>query len=469
MADNCSRLLNTIMEYFQKGYITSIRPMKVFDAASIEDAFRYMQKGQHIGRIGISIRESAEDIGSGLGTTKRTHMMKFHNSSSYLLVGGLGGLGRAISAWMADHNARELVFLSRSAGTGSGDESFVHELSSMGCDVKLVRGDVTNPEDVARAFAAVSGPLKGIIQMSMVLRDQNFMSMTFDEWSAITAPKIQGTWNLHDATLYAGADLDFFVLFSSLSGIIGQPGQANYASANTFLDAFAQYRQGLGLPASVIDIGAVEDVGFISQNQGLMNKMKSTGFKGITEQELLDAMAVAMMPRSARESGSSDSGFTDGDTFVLGLGSTIPLSSPSNRAVWRKDRRMAAYHNAVSGSTNTAASNETLKTYLTNAKADPSILKTAEASNLFAIEIGKKLFDLLLKPHEDLNTAWTLVDLGLDSLVALELRAWWKQVFSFDISVLEMLGMGSLDALGQHVAESLLRIATEQKEKDGSE
>ena len=130
---------------------------------------------------------------------------------------------------------------------------------------------------------------------------------------------------------------------------------------------------------------------------------------------------------------------------------------------------MAAYHNTVGGSTSTVASNETLKTYLTSAKADPSILKTAEASNLFAIEIRRKVFDLLLKPEEDLNTAWTLVDLGLDSLVALELRAWWKQVFSFDISVLEMLGMGSLDALGKHVAESLLRIAMEENEKSGSE
>jgi hypothetical protein len=150
----------------------------------------------------------------------------------------------------------------------------------MGCKVKLIRGDVTNKADVLRAVAAATLPLRGILQMTMVLHDQNFESMTFEEWNAAVAPKIQGTWNLHNATVEAG--LDFFVLFSSLSGLIGQPGQANYASANTFLDAFVQYRSSLGLRGSVVDIGAVEEVGFISQTQGLMNKMKSTGFKGLT-------------------------------------------------------------------------------------------------------------------------------------------------------------------------------------------
>ncbi|OTA56526.1 fatty acid synthase S-acetyltransferase [Hypoxylon sp. EC38] len=463
------RLILSTLEYYEKGLTTSIQPLKIFPAVETADAFRYMQKGQHIGRIGISLRNSVEDHEIHFDTTKRARPISFNSSASYLLVGGLGGLGRAISTWMVDHGARELIYLSRTAGTGLHDELFVNELKSMGCDVKLVKGDVTNLDDVAKAVATATRPLKGVIQMSMVLRDQNFESMTIDEWNAVVAPKVQGTWILHNATITAGAELDFFVLFSSLSGIIGQPGQANYASGNTFLDAFAQYRNGLGLAASVVDIGAVEDIGFISQQHGLMNKMKSTGFKGVTEQELLDAMALATAPPTARRIGVNESRFIDGNTFVLGLGSTIPLSSSNNRAVWRKDRRMAAYHNAVGGSTDATTSNEVLKTFLASVKADPSLLKTAESSKILALEIGKKLFDLLLKPQEDLNTSWPLVDLGLDSLVALELRAWWKQVFSFDISVLEMLGMGSLDALGQHAAEGLLRVVAENSEQRGSE
>ncbi|XXG98856.1 hypothetical protein Hte_005186 [Hypoxylon texense] len=464
-----SNLVRDTIGFYERGLTNSVQPLKIFPASEAADAFRYMQKGQHIGRVGISLRGFVEGHEAHFDVKKRARPITFSGSASYLLVGGLGGLGRAISSWMVDHGAREMIYLSRSAGTGTHDDIFANELKSMGCEAKFVQGDVTIPDDVARAVAAASSPLKGVIQMSMVLRDQNFEAMTIDAWNAVVAPKVQGTWNLHNATTTAGADLDFFVLFSSLSGIIGQPGQANYASGNTFLDAFAQYRNGLGLAGSVVDIGAVEDIGFISQHHGLMNKMKSTGFKGVTEQELLDAMAVAMAPQATKKIASGNSQFVDGNTFVLGLGSSIPLSSPNNRAVWKKDRRMAAYHNASTGSGDAASSNETLKTFLASAKGDPSLLKSADSSRLLALEIGKKLFDLLLKPQEDLNTSWPLVDLGLDSLVALELRAWWKQVFSFDISVLEMLGMGSLDALGQHAAEGLLRVMTEDDEQKGAE
>ena len=425
-----------------------------------------MEKGQHVGRVGISIQYPVGETDHAFETTRRARPIVFNGSASYLLVGGLGGIGRAVSTWMVDHGARELIYMSRSAGTSTKDDAFVSELQSMGCGVKLVRGDVTKLEDVKRAIVAATHPLKGILQMSMVLAVENFTKMTFDEWVASVKPKVQGTWTLHDASVAAEADLDFFLLFSSLSGIVGQPGQANYASANTFLEGFARYRNGLGLAASVASIGAVEDVGYISEHQGMMGKMQRTGFKPVSEQEVIDAMALAMMvhnkptEKALAAPSSSSSRFVDTNSFVLGLALLIPLNDPSNYVVWKKDRRMAAYHNNTTSSA-AAASTDTLKAYLNSAKADPSILKSTEASKLFALEIGKKLFDLLLKPQDELNTTWPLVDLGLDSLVALELRAWLKQVLSFDIPMLEMLGMGSLDILGQYAANELHRIGTE--------
>lgn len=452
-------MMKSVFDLLQKGSISPIRPTKVFNAASPYDAFMYMQPGQHIGRICLSLRESQEGTNLGGTALNRLKNLEMDASASYLLVGGLGGLGRSISTWMVEHGARHLTYLSRNAGLSFDDKVFLSELNSMDCDIQFVRGTVTNPEDVVRAIEGVKRPLRGILQMSMVLRDENFSKMTFDQWNAAILPKVQGTWNLHNATVSAGLDLDFFVLFSSLSGIIGQPGQANYASANTFLDAFVQYRTQLGLPASAVDIGAVGDVGYVSQNPELMQKMAATGFKILKEQEVLDAIVVAMTSKRPKNAECTSHGLRsiDQSNFALGLGSRVPLNSPVNRAIWKNDRRMAIYQNTAGGNIDTAASSASLKSFIASARADISILKTEDAPVFVASEIGKRLFALLLKPEEDLNTSLSLADLGMDSLVGIELRTWWKQAFGFNISVLEMLGMGTLEALGQHAVEGLIK------------
>ncbi|EFE31625.1 polyketide synthase, putative [Trichophyton benhamiae CBS 112371] len=463
-------LIFSILEFYNKGHISPL-PTTIFPASQTQDAFRFMEKGQHIGRVGVSMKQS-EEVELEFETTKRALKIAFDEESSYLMVGGLGGIGRAVSTWMVDHGVRELIYLSRSAGRTSKDDDFVRELQSMGCAVKLVSGDTTKLEDVHRAIAAATYPMKGIVQMSMVVANENFTKMSFDEWNASTAPKVQGTWNLHNASLAAGIDLDFFVMFSSVSGIVGQAGQANYASGNSFLDAFAQYRNGLGLAASVVDMGAVEDVGWISEHKGMMGKMSRSGFKPVLEQEVIDAMAICMLvhnkPGHAAEevlatASKNASCFVHKNTFLVGLALLIPLHDPSNYVIWKRDRRMASYHNNSTISTATA-STDILKSYLSSAQADPSILKSSEAAKLFAVEIGKKLFDLLLKPQDEINTSSPLLDLGLDSLVALELRAWIKQIFSFDLPILEMMSIGSLDILGQYAANEVYRTATENNE-----
>ncbi|KAF5023550.1 hypothetical protein F66182_4417 [Fusarium sp. NRRL 66182] len=451
------KLMTDAFEWYENGLVTPIRPVHTFPAAQTADAFRFMQKGFHIGRVGVSVQHAPEGTEIPFETTRRNRPVEFSGSSSYLLVGGLGGLGRAISVWLVEHGAKELVYLSRSAGQGPADSILVAELESMGCHVKLVQGDVTKSQDVDKAVNAAALPLKGVVQMSMVLRDQQFADMTFDQWQAATRPKVQGTWHLHEATVRSGAHLDFFLMFSSISGAIGNPGQANYNSANTFLDAFAQYRKGQGLAASAVDIGAVEDIGVLAEQQGLLRAMKARGFKAVNEQELLDAMVAAMLVHASPSPVAAGLGFIEANTFAIGLGSSVPLRSSSNRAVWKRDRRMAVYHNTGSAGGEAEASNDSLKSFLVTAKSDSAILRAPETAKFLALEIGKKLFNLLLKPQEDLNTSMPLVDLGLDSLVAIELKAWWKQVFAFDISVLEMMGKGSLDVLGQHAADGMMK------------
>lgn len=464
-------LMFPILDFYGKGLILPL-PMKIFPPEQTQDAFRFMEKGQYIGRVGVAMKQTARDgeTETRLETTPRALPVSFPESASYLMIGGRGGIGRAVSTWMVDHGARKIIYMSRSAGRSNKDDSFVHELQSMGCTVKLVAGDVTKLEDVEKSVFGATHPLKGIVQMSMVVSNENFRRMSYDEWTASTAPKLRGTWYIYNACVAAGLDLDFFLMFSSVSGIVGQAGQANYASGNSFLDAFAQYRNDLGFPASVVDMGAVEDVGWISEHQGVMGKMSRSGFKPVLEQEVIDAMAISMLVHSKPEHALPTAlagpcknafAFIHKNAFLVGLALLIPLHDPSNYVIWKKDRRMASYHNNSTIAATTGASTDALRSYLSKAQADPSVLKSPEPTSLFAVEIGKKLLNLLLKPQEGLKTSMPLVDLGLDSLVALELRAWIKQVLSFDLPMLEMMSMGSLDILGQYAANEVYRIATE--------
>nr|ALQ32998.1 putative polyketide synthase [Fusarium sp. NRRL 52700] len=436
-------LLKNVIDLYEKRFIHPIRPIKVYNSREILDSFRYMQQGVHLGKIVVLMDDASND---NFQVQPRKEPVRFSSSGSYLLVGGLGGLGRSISTWMVQRGARHLIYLSRSAGRQQKHLDLAQELESCGCRVDFVQGSIISLEDVTVAVSRADGHLKGIIQMSMVLCDQSFDKMTINEWNTVVDPKVKGTWNLHNASLSVKADLDFFILFSSLSGVIGQPGQANYAGANTFLDSFSQYRANMGLPACAIQIGAVEEVGYMAEHQVIMQKLKASGGSDgtVSERELLDALGAAMTNKAK--------------SFCLGLRHNISLSDPSNRSLWKKDIRMAVFHNksSVTGASSTAANDE-LKSFITKAKRDSSILRQTDSAHFLAVEIGKKVFSFLLKPVEDLETSCSLSDLGMDSLVAIEVRQWWKTVFQFDISVLEMMGMGTLDVLGEHAVKGMLQ------------
>ena len=157
------------MEYYQQGHISPIRPMKVFDAAQIVEAFRYMQKGQHIGKIVVSMPE----IPSKIEAMARRQDLRLRAESSYLLVGGLGGLGRAVANWMVESGAKHLIFLSRSAGKSHGDQAFSRELNAQGCSVQFVAGSVIDPDDVKNVVRNAAAPITGVMHMSMVLKVRN--------------------------------------------------------------------------------------------------------------------------------------------------------------------------------------------------------------------------------------------------------------------------------------------------------
>jgi hypothetical protein len=154
------------MEYYRMGAIKPITPLKIFEATEIQDCFRYMQKGQHIGKIIVKMPENAEN----LPVTATSEDPTLRPDVCYLLVGGLGGIGRAISTWMVEKGARNLVFLSRSAGNSADHAKFVSELASLGCSVQVIPGSVSNIDDVRNVVNEARKPIAGVIQTSMVLQ-----------------------------------------------------------------------------------------------------------------------------------------------------------------------------------------------------------------------------------------------------------------------------------------------------------
>ena len=160
------RLLKQFNEFYARGELAPIGPVKVYDAHEAIEAFRYMQKGQHIGKVIVRIPESTRD----LAVVPRKAAPLFRHDAMYLLVGGLGGLGRSVATWMVQNGARHLMFMSRSAGNSAKDVEFIRELGAQGCCVQVVRGSVTEYQDVVNAVHVAWKPIVGVFLMTMVLR-----------------------------------------------------------------------------------------------------------------------------------------------------------------------------------------------------------------------------------------------------------------------------------------------------------
>ncbi|EMD88582.1 hypothetical protein COCC4DRAFT_154765 [Bipolaris maydis ATCC 48331] len=453
-------LLQSTVKYLKEGSIAPLSSRAVYGAAGVEDAIKHVQEEKELSQVILQLRDANGELKVNANTIKVSDdLFTVDKSASYLLAGGLGGIGTVIARHLVENGARRIVCFSRNPGTRPEDIDTIRELESMGCEVVLVKGDISNKEDVFRAVKQ-SPNLKGILHSPMFLQDEAFRNMTLEQWIKATSPKVKGAWYLHEATVGAGIELDFFVFLSSMSGIIGQPGQANYAGANTFLDAFALWRNSNGLPASSIDIGAVADMGYAARDQQLLQRLIKNGYSGVTESEMIEAFrAAASYPVPSLNINTKKSPFAHKNTFATGFGSDKSFSHPENRTFWKKDLRTGVWYNISDGDeAKRGSGNDGFKTFLSAAKNDAEVLAKPETAAYFGAEIGKQLMRLLLRPDdEELDITMPVQQLGLDSLVGIELRNWWRQTFGFDISVLQLLGFGTLEELGKQAAGGLAK------------
>ena len=243
--------------------------------------------------------------------------------------------------------------------------------------------------------------------------------------------------------------------------------QGNYCAANTFLDSFVQYRQSRGLPASAINIGVMEDVGYVSQNPTILELLKATCAHTLREQDLMGTLQLVMRKSTAQP--ASGEGYSNRNQWVIGLGSTKPLSDPSNRPMWKRDVRMSLYRNreSLTAASDCRLENESLGRFLVAVAKEPSMLTESSNASFLTREIGLRLCNIMLRSEEDLDVKKPLAALGVDSLVAIEIRNWWRQSLGLEISVLEVVNAESIERLGKTALEGLQCKYQVLKESDG--
>ena len=239
-------MLRALVDDVQAGVLRPL-PRTVFPLADAATAFRHMAQARHVGKIVLTQPSGPACLVRG--------------DATYLVTGGLGGLGLAVAGWLVASGARSIVLMGRGRPSDAAATA-IQTLEAGGARVVVAAGDVAREEDVARVLGAIGEtmpPLRGIVHAAGTLDDGVLSEQTPERMAAVLAPKIGGAWHLHRHT--RGQDIDFFVMFSSMAALFGAAGQSGYAAANAAMDAFAHWRRSEGLPALSVNWGPWADAG----------------------------------------------------------------------------------------------------------------------------------------------------------------------------------------------------------------
>ncbi|EMD93080.1 hypothetical protein COCC4DRAFT_139661 [Bipolaris maydis ATCC 48331] len=403
-------------------------PISVHDISNAVQAFRSAQSSGSLGTVVLSVKPE-----STVPVVRQMPTVKLHADASYVVVGGFGGIGQSICVWLAEHGARNLIVLSRSANAADKAAPLLNDLSNLGCQVRAVACDIANEDDVKRAVESCKDlpPVRGVIQGAMVLRDSILEQMSLADYTTGLRPKVQGTWNLH--TAFESAPLDFFVILSSIAGIIGIASQCNYGAGGAFQDALAAHRTSRGLPCVSIDIGAVKNVGYVAEHDDTHNYLKKLGHMVLSEGDVLKSLACAITSPFATQ-------------LVFGI-NTAPTSAlwdegPASRDLrfWPAKFRSSGDESANAGLADTLAGRISSATSL------------EEAAAAVAGEITAKIMDIFMIPEAEVFPHKPMADFGVDSLTAVELRNTLATKAGAEVSIFDIMQAPSLSAMALSIA-----------------
>ncbi len=280
-------LSERVVELFGLGHFQPL-PTQVFAPDQVQAAFQLMSRSEQIGKVVLSFE--GQEV-----TLREPDSVTLRGDRSYLVTGAFGGFGLSICRFLVARGARSLVLQSRSGPTSVEANRVVAELRAQGASIHLRKGDAGDAASVESLISEIERELPalaGVVHAAMVLDDGVFTAITPERVARTMHPKAGGAWNLHQAT--RACALDFFVLFSSISGLTGGVGQSNYAAANAFLDGLASYRHGLGLPAVSINWGVLAESGVVAKNPMLMRLLADQGVLGLSDAEAMAALDLML-------------------------------------------------------------------------------------------------------------------------------------------------------------------------------
>ncbi|TVY82152.1 Reducing polyketide synthase [Lachnellula suecica] len=411
-------LLSDVSKFLDRGVIEPISAV-VFPISDVETAFQALKSGHYDGKLIVSPRPG--DLVKATPSKKTNTLLR--PDTTYILIGGTGGLGRSMARWMVLQGARNLVLVSRNGSVAGEVKDLVDTLAAAhGARIIVRRCDVSN-EDAVRNLVSNEltdmPQIKGVIHGAMILKDVLFEKMAHDQYTTVIESKVRGAWNFHHALESSGVPLDFFVAISSAAGAVGNRGQAAYSAANTFLNAFVQYRQALGLPASSLDLTAVSDAGYLAENtQAAAEVSKNLGSDTICEAEVLALLEAAIDGHLARTCNSHT---------ITGMRITSSGSPP----FWTNDAKFKHLRLAAEAVAAENSSGEAVIVSFNEAVKSAKSLEDAEQ----VVQKGllNKLSSVLMLEEDDMDVTHSLSNYALDSLVAIEVRNFITREFEANL------------------------------------
>ena len=408
------KLYGELMRMFASGRLAPL-PYSVFRACDVVQAFELVQRSEHIGKIVVQ-PPPLESV------RRNTAAFQVNTHGTHIITGGFGGFGLEAAKWLVERGACHLVLIGRHGARSDEAKKVLAGLAAQKVNVREVACDVADPQALGNLFEEISvtmPPIVGILHAAMVLDDGLLANLDAKRFHQVLAPKVKGAENLD--LLTSGMALDYFVLFSSATTLMGSPGQGNYVAANAYMEALARRRRYKGLKALAIGWGPIIDVGVLANSERLRSRFqKLTGVRGMRARDALDLMAQALALPSTPE------------LAVMTISQTEGLFKADRLAVLNSPTYMRL---AARGQKDTAmaAGVMDLQAIARNEGLDGLRLRLSDV-------IVTGVARVLRAREEEISRVRPLSDMGLDSLMALEFAMNLEDRFGIHVALTSAIG-----------------------------